>query len=290
MAPSSPIVARWELMLRLRERRKELDVSPATIAKKLRISSGYWSHIEGERNLLSEDKLTSLLELLEFDDDEKRELLQLRTAAKERGWWARYSGIIGPDLMRIIGLEHGAQTIRIYESILIPGLLQTKPYTQALITPSLANVRPAEVDQLVAVRMRRRDRLTEGDPLQLTAIIGETALVQATGGPTVLREQLEHLAAMIDQHPDTLDIRIIPFTSPEGNALGGATFRLLDFDSTKLPTLAWLEAPTSSETSDNPTLVQGLSYAFTQAQNMALDREDSLALIKRSIRTLKSRS
>ncbi|WP_084532383.1 helix-turn-helix domain-containing protein, partial [Nocardia miyunensis] len=224
MAPLSPVVARWELMLRLRERRKDLGVTPATIAKRLHISSGYWAHIEGERNLLSEAKLKQLLPLLEFDQAETQELLDLRLAAKERGWWAQYSGLMGTELMRLYGLEHGAVSIRTFESVVIPGLLQCKSYARALIASSMANVRAAEVDQRVAVRLRRQQRLNGDHPLHLTAVIGQTALVQQTGGPAVLREQLNHLIDAIEQHADTIDLRVIPFDSPEGNVLGGATF------------------------------------------------------------------
>lgn len=287
MAPPSPVVARWELMLRLRERRKELDISPAVIAKKLGISGGYWAHIEGERNLLSEVKLQQLLPMLEFDETEIQELLGLRLAAKERGWWSKYSGLIGGDQMRLYGLEHGAESVRVYESVVIPGLLQCEPYARALIASSLANVRSAEVDQRVAVRMCRQQRLDADDPLQLTVVIGQTAVVQQTGGPEILRQQLNHLIDVIERHPDTVDLRIIPFDSPEGNVLGGATFYLFDFASTWLPTIAWRESAASGATSDDERLLRDLGFAYTQAQAVALDREESLELIRQSAREIK---
>ncbi|WP_327142330.1 Scr1 family TA system antitoxin-like transcriptional regulator [Nocardia sp. NBC_01327] len=290
MAPSSPIVARWELMLRLRERRLELDIGPAAIAKKLRISSGYWSHIEGERNLLSEDKLRVLLHWLEFDDDEKRELLQLRVVARQRAWWSHYSGLFGADQLRLIGLEHGAQTIQTYETVVFPGLLQAEPYARAIIASAVGSVRPAEVDQRVAVRMLRQQRLGGDDPIRLIAVIGQAALVHETGGPEVLRQQLDHIAQLIQQHPDTLDVRVIPFSCREGNALGGATFHLLDFENTRLPTLAWQESAVAGETTDNDIRIRELSYAFGQVQSIALDQESSLNLIRRSARELESRA
>ncbi|WP_249357782.1 helix-turn-helix domain-containing protein [Nocardia cyriacigeorgica] len=282
MAPASPIVARWELMLRLRDRRKELEISPATIAKKLGISSGYWSHIEGERNLLSEDKLRSLLDWFEFDEDEKQELLGLRLTAKERGWWSRYSGMLGPEQLRLIGLEHGAQSLRTFEGVLVPGLLQTERYARALIASTPGNVRPAEVEQRVDVRMQRQRRLDGPDAIHLTAVVGQAALVHRTGGTEVLREQLLSLINLVQKHEENLDLRIIPFESEEGNALGGGTFHLVDFESTKLPTLAWQEAAVSSETSDDDALVRDLSYVYGKAQTMALGRDESLALIERS--------
>ncbi|MFG2185303.1 helix-turn-helix domain-containing protein [Nocardia iowensis] len=119
----SPAVARWELALRLRQRRLELGIGAASITKALEVSPAYWSHIENERNLLPKGKLEQLLDILEIDDTEQNELMELREAARGRGWWTKYTTLFGDLLLRYYGLESGAQTIRTYESVLMPGLL-----------------------------------------------------------------------------------------------------------------------------------------------------------------------
>src|SRR5699024_932925 len=126
MPPVSPTVARWELGLRLRQRREQLGTDVATITQRINFSRNYWSAIENERKILSAEKLRTLLDLYEFDTDEQHELLELREAAKQRGWWSRYSGLFSDELLRLYGLEHGAYGIRTYESLLIPGWLQTE--------------------------------------------------------------------------------------------------------------------------------------------------------------------
>src|SRR5882757_2906322 len=131
------MVASWELVLRLRERRDQVGIEVRNITQALGFSRNYWSAVENERKILSEESLTKVLELLEFDEEERRELLELRGVAKKRGWWTQYSGLLDRELQRLYGLEAGAQSVRTYESLLIPGLLQVPDYARAIMIPDV---------------------------------------------------------------------------------------------------------------------------------------------------------
>src|SRR5262245_37983713 len=120
MALPSPVVAGWELVLRLRERREQVGVEVKHITQALGFSRNYWSAVENERKILSEDQLKKLLKLLEFGADESKDMLSLREIAKDRGWWSTYSGLFDSELQRMFGLEHGAHSLRAYENLLIP--------------------------------------------------------------------------------------------------------------------------------------------------------------------------
>ncbi|WP_405160324.1 helix-turn-helix domain-containing protein [Nocardia sp. NBC_01499] len=288
----SPAVARWELALRLRQRRLELGFGAASITKALDVSPAYWSHIENERNLLPKGKLEQLLDILEIDDSEQNELMELREAARGRGWWTKYTALFGDLLLRYYGLESGAQTIRTYESVLMPGLLQGEEYIRALMVSQVATVPAVEVDQRVEVRLRRQQRLDGDGRVQLTVVIGEAALAQQIGGPEVLYRQLCHLTEVIRTHPDNVDLRVIPFVST-GTILAGSTFHLLDFASPRLPTLAWHESAVFGELyvddmDRKETHVRDLRFLYDRARSLALGREQSLDLIESSAARLKS--
>src|SRR5256885_4692789 len=109
-APPSPVVASWELALRLKRRREELGIEVRTITESLGFSRNYWSAVENERKILSPESLARIIELFEFGDEEKLELLELRAAAKERGWWSRYSALFDNEIQRLFGLEQGARS------------------------------------------------------------------------------------------------------------------------------------------------------------------------------------
>jgi transcriptional regulator with XRE-family HTH domain len=285
-ASPSPVVASWELALRLKRRRGQLGVEVRTITEALGFSRNYWSAVENERKILSLESLTRIIELFEFDEEEKEELLALRAAAKERGWWTRYSALFDDEIQRLFGLEQGARNVRDYENLLIPGLLQTADYTRAIMTPDVT-MRRVEVDQRVEARLRRQVRLTdENDPFTFTAVISEAALRQQIGGPRVLRGQLAHLASLIEQHPESLDIRVIPFTATACGLFGGATVVLIDFGNPRLPTLAWQETVTTWGIIDDPTQVRNLTTTFQDAYRRALGGPESLSLIHRYTKEL----
>ncbi|WP_280491979.1 helix-turn-helix domain-containing protein [Nocardia asiatica] len=284
MAPQSPTVARWELKLRLTRLREGAGLDDAEVMKAAEISRPYWSQVFNATRMLSEEKLRTLAQAYGCDPAEQQELVKLRAIATEkRGWWMKFPALIRPEMQRLYGLEYGAQSIRCYNALLIPGLLQSEGYARAIIAANTM-IRPFEVDQHLAVRMQRQSRLTDEDPLHITAAFSQAALIQQTGGPDVLRGQLKHLITLIEEHPDTVEIRVIPFTATEGTALGGSTFHLLDFGTPQLPTLGWSETATQANVVEDESEVSGLTYAFAQVLTQTLSTADSLALIKEAAR------
>ncbi|MFG1790725.1 helix-turn-helix domain-containing protein [Nocardia sp. NPDC049149] len=278
MAPVSPTVARWELVLRLRELREQRGFDSAGFAKRVGFTPANWSHVEKGRRVLTTNTIGPVLELLEVGAEEREELVALLDASKERGWWTKASALIGPELQRLYGMESGAQSIRSYDSLIVPGLLQTEDYARALISADVM-IRPVQVEQLVAIRMRRQQRLRDAEPVELTAVIGEGTLRQQTGGGEVLRGQLTHLATLIDEL-DTVEVRVIPFAAPAGAVLGGSSFHLIDFAGARLPTFGWAESAVFGGAVDDPDLVRDLSFAYVRAQEQSLDRDESSSLIR----------
>ncbi|MFI1915057.1 DUF5753 domain-containing protein [Nocardia sp. NPDC020380] len=280
MARTSPTVAGWELMLRIREQSKAVGVKATAIQKALDISAAYWSQVANYRGVFTDDKLRILMDLLEFEPDEQAELLELRAVARQRGWWTEYSALFDTDQTRFYGLEDGAQRIRSVEGGVIPGLLQTEDYIRGLMSSVVYTARPTEVHQRVRARLRRQARLSGAHALQLSVIIGQAALMQEVGGPAVQQNQLRHLIELAGKHADNLEIRVVPFNARGSIAgLNAATYHLLDFDSARLPPLGWIETAIYGEVIDDPKKVEALDYLFSQLQTIALGPEDSLSLI-----------
>lgn len=281
MAPASPTVARWEFALRLRRRRKELGLKVKTISERLGFSRNYWSLVENERAILTEVKLEALADLLKFDDGEVQELLELRKTAGQRGWWESHSHLFDEEQLRFFGLEHGARSVRGYEALLIMGLLQTEEYARAVIEahPAVSRV---SVTERVQVRLRRQQRLMGTEPLRLTAVMSEAALMQQIGGVQILRRQLLHILDTAEGFPELVEIRVLPFTANPGGMIGASTLHLLDFDSPRLPALAWQESSTTIGVIENQESLQELGVSYTQALDASLDRRDSLDLIQRT--------
>lgn len=279
MAPMSPTVARWELYERLRRRQTDLGLIGTKIAKQLGYAPNYWYKIERDRMVLPEQKHEALLDLLEIDGKERKKLIELRGQAKTRGWWDEYAGLFNPEQTRLWGLEYGAEEISSFESVLIPGLLQTEDYARSLISGDQVKVRRPEVRRRVQARMKRQERIGGDDPVRLNVVISEAALHQQIGGVDVLHAQLEHLIEVITTH-DTVQVQILPFTSCNGPSLGGAAFHILDFPGDQAPPLGWHESVVVAEVIDDPTMIETLAAAFGAAAQASLSREDSLTRIR----------
>ncbi|NKY49175.1 Scr1 family TA system antitoxin-like transcriptional regulator [Nocardia vermiculata] len=159
MSRTSPTVAGWELMLRIREQSKTLGVTATKIQRALGISAAYWSQVTHFQGVLTEEKLRPLLDLLEFEPDEQRELMALRELAKGKGWWDEYSALFDDEQSRFYGLEDGACRIRSVDNGVVPGLLQTEDYVRALVSSVGATGRPTEANQRVRARLQRQRRL-----------------------------------------------------------------------------------------------------------------------------------
>lgn len=286
MPPSSPTVASWELGLRLKEARDQLDWRGTAAAETLGVSQNYLSDIEHGKRKISAEKLIQLMNTYEIANPEREELLALRITSEGNGWWMRYKGLLAPDLLRLLGCEHGAQEMHIYEGAMVTGLLQTERYSRAIHNGDGANLRTSDVERRVAVRLQRQERLGDPDPLRVSVLMTETALRQQVGGPTVLAEQLNHLLTLMDKHANTLDLRIIPFTADSYGAIGSSTFHLLTFPGPHLRRLAWQETVTWLQLIDSAERIHQYSLAFNEALGRAADREESKRIIKQALEVL----
>jgi hypothetical protein len=160
----------------------------------------------------------------------------------------------------------------------VPGLLQTADYARAIFASSAVPRSESRVATQVAVRTIRQERLTSADhPLELAAIIDESVLYRAIGGPDVLRAQLHHLAERAQLPLVTL--QVLPATT-FGRALTGSGFTVLSFDGLGEPEIVYVEHALGTVRLEKEADVARASLAFDRFRSHALSPDDSLALIK----------
>jgi transcriptional regulator with XRE-family HTH domain len=284
VAPASSTVARWELARRLTARRKSLGIDHKTIARRLDFTRNYWSAVENERTLLSQEKLEEVIDLFEFDDEAADELRELRELGRSRGWWQAYGNSYDENGLRLIALEYGASQIREYESMAVPGLLQTEEYARTIIAvdPSMSQV---DIEDAVDVRMRRQERLHDDDPVDLSVLVSEAALVQRWGSLDVHLAQLDHLLSLSSQ--ENIQFRILPFEAPPGTIANSSTLVLYSFDSKYLPTVAFQEVVRLLD-----PVYQGdpdfrrLELCWNEGRRRAMSPEESRSRIESIVRDL----
>jgi transcriptional regulator with XRE-family HTH domain len=281
VSPSiSPVAAHWELVVRIRERREQLGIKVEDIKSRLGFSRNYWSIIENEHKLIPEKTLRRVFDILELADEDRQQLLELRETAAEPGWWSEHSKLFDRNVQRMLGLEHAAQRIRGYETILVPGLLQTADYARTIMR-SDTTIRDVEVKQRVNVRLRRQQLLNGNPPLQLTVIISEAVLRQQIGGIDVHREQLDHLLELSERYVNNVEIRVLPFVTAESNLFGAGTLALLDFHSPRLPRIAWHETVSAWGFISDPEKIRDLDMAFDETLKSTMGRAETTKMVER---------
>lgn len=138
-------------------------------------------------------------------------ILNLVRQSRERGWWWQYRDVLTDTYATYIGTEYGAEVVRNYEPLFIPGMLQTESYARALIAGLAPDMAADVVDRLITVRALRQQRLTAAEaPVTLFAIIGEAALRSCVGDAQVMADQLAHLLKCMGMRNVTL--QVLPFS------------------------------------------------------------------------------
>lgn len=107
-------------------------------------------------------------------------------------------------------VEAGADSVRNFENVLIPGLLQTPAYARAMLSERLTDITSVDdVDAAVAVRMQRQQILYRSGK-HFHFVITEAALRYLLCPPDVMAGQLDRLVALSTL--TTVRFGIIPFS------------------------------------------------------------------------------
>lgn len=201
-----PTVRLRRLAAELRRLRADAGVSREQVAEQTGVNEGTLYRIETARARPQRRTLMALLDLYEVTGSLREDLLDIAKTADGQGWLRSYHAELPEEYAAYISFEAEARAVRNYESLFIPGLLQTEDYARAVISGTLPMATHTEVEQRVRARMERQERLTADNPLNLWAILDEAAIRRMVGGKAVMRAQLAHLVAITEQPNVTLQV------------------------------------------------------------------------------------
>jgi transcriptional regulator with XRE-family HTH domain len=190
-------------------------------------SSSKLSRIELGKTGLKPADLQSLLDLYNVTSARRAELTALAEESRKSGAIPAATARIPEEQIAFLEAEAEAASIRIWEPQVVPGLFQEEGYIRALFTAWATRfaLRSADVNSRVETRRLRQELLTSDSPPEVSAVIDESVLRRRFGAPSVMREQLEHLAAISDL--PNVQIRILPLDGEHMITTGG--FNYLSF-------------------------------------------------------------
>lgn len=277
---SSPTVWRRWLAFELARLRREAGLDQKDVAKALRCTVGKVSYYEtAERPVVLRDLDEVLLPLYNVPQDRWPQYLQAAKDSRQKGWWERYdTSTLRTWFSPFVGLEQGASRIRIYEAQLIPGLLQTKDYAESIVRRGTAERAEPDIARFVELRMTRQSVLhREPNPLRLWAVLDEAALRRVVGNPTVMKDQLLHLAEMA-RHPE-ITVQVVPYANGAYPGMTGR-FQILDFPWSADPGVAYIEHRAGALYLEEPHEIEAHTVAFEHTCVLALPPDDSATMIR----------
>ncbi|GGM39197.1 transcriptional regulator [Micromonospora sonchi] len=237
-------------------------------AKVIRIEQGHSG--------VAVDGLRKLLDLYAASPEERDTLGGLARQARQKGWWSSYGDVLHDDY---VGFEAEATSISTFQSLYIPGLLQTEQYARAIVHAGRTPANPDEVDRVIAARQARKVLLTRDVPPKLWIVLDEAAVRRVVGGAEVMRAQLTRVIEAC-QLP-TVEIQVLPFVAGAHASMGGA-FTILDYAQPALdPTIVYVDNDTNTLLLEEDQQVTRYKLVFDHLRAKALDPDQSAKFLVR---------
>ena len=212
--------------------------------------------------------IRDLIRIYGIEGAEAEEIEDLAIRARARPWWREYPEIFEGEFP---GYENDATTIRVFMPLVLPGLLQTPAYTEALMRSGPRP--PAYRRKAVDSRLRRQEILDrkDGSAPMVSAVITEASLLYRWGLREDRREQIEHLVTLSVRRNVRLHIQRFEDGPPTGIVSMVNIFGFRDDE----PSLVFVETDYSVEEVSTSESVQGYIESFERARDAALEPADT---------------
>lgn len=271
----NPTVRRRRLGQELRRLREAKGMTAEEVAERLLVSQSKISRLENGRRSISQRDVRDLCGVYEVEDQRMVDsLMEMAKDSRQQGWWHAFGDV---PYSVYIGLETDAASLRVYDPQVIPGLLQTRPYAEALITGALPETASSDIENRVQVRLRRQERITAlENPLRLWTVLDEAALRRIVGNKLLMREQLESLVEQ-SQLPH-VTVQVIPFDMGAHPGLNGQ-YAILEFPDAADSSVVYIEGVTSDLYLEKAADVQKYSVMYEHLRAQALNVDQSRQFI-----------
>jgi len=215
--------------------------------------------------------------------EKSAELEDLTRRASARPWWRGYEDVFGKG-NEFPGFENDAARISLYMPLLVPGLLQSPAYIEALLRVGLWSGQWRE--RALEARLRRQRILnrTDGTAPRLVAVITEASLLYQWGSRDDRRAQIAHLATM-SRRPH-VELRLLRFAG--GHHPGMLSqINLFDFPDDDDPSVVYLENDVGIQEVTKADDVTNYTTIFGQIREAALPTTATTTYLEKLARTVR---
>lgn len=289
MSTDRPAVARRRVRMALRSAREAKQLTQGQVAEAMDWSLSKVMRIEkGDVNVSPADLQVLLNHLGVNEPAEVKRLMDDARISRKARWTADplERMHLTDALVQLMEFEQEATVIRQYASVIVPGLLQTPNYAEAVLNSF--GLDEEEVTARKNARQRRRERVLERpNPPDDLLILDESVLLRQVGGPTVMAEQLSFIVSLMEEK-SSVEVRVVPFAGESTIAVLGP-FTLVDLRGDDNAVL-YRESLLKDEIIDTPSDIRRHRELFERLWKHALKGKPCIDLIKsRAADMVKSR-
>ena len=278
---SSAQAARAAVARRLRDNRKTADLTVVELADRCGWHHAKTSRIENARTAPSAGDIRAWCRATSTENQAADLIAQSLTAESMYTEWRHQMRTGLRDLQNSSKrLFQTTELFRVYSCSLVPGLLQTVGYAEAILRTSAAFQELAVDDSTEAARARLdRSRVIYESGHRFLLVMEEAVLHHQMGDADTMAAQLGNL--LTAGALPAVSLGIIPASTPGRAQWPRETFHVYD------DRLVSVELVTAQVRMNQPSEVRQYLKAFEQLRSMAVYGADARALIVRAIDALR---
>jgi transcriptional regulator with XRE-family HTH domain len=272
-----PQMQRRRLRVELRQLRKEAGLRQQDVASSMDWSSSKLIRIENGSVRVAPSDVRLLLAHYGVTDPGRIEELVGMARRARTDPWGDMRGVYSSEWITYFGLESSATSIRHYEPIYVPGLLQTEEYARAIFRVEGHSHDAA--DRMWEGRHRRQDLHDRQQPPEMSFVLDEAVVRRHVGGQSVMRRQWERLRTL--SRLPHITLQVLPFAAGEYDSIG-RSFILLEFADPNDDDIVYIEQAATVRP-DSVEATATFADAFWDQQSKALTPDDTMRLLERLI-------
>lgn len=268
---------------KLRNLREEAGLNIETVASHLGVSKSVVYRQETGYTATSVADCNAYLNLYGIQDQATiTRMLELARACRVRGWWFDYSETAGEEHVNLADIEDLSTEFRTANLTGFHALLETGDFAEATLEASRAVLGlDFHMDDVLALRHKRRLVLERDNAPKVWAIVGEASLKLEFPDPSIMLGQVNHLMDLMDR--PNISIQILPASSL-GNLVVEGFLSVMGFDGTPDGSVVH----TYRSFSDHPDQVKKDLHRFTYMQTHALSQAETRNKFEQIAATLRA--
>jgi transcriptional regulator with XRE-family HTH domain len=185
-------------------------------------------------------------------------------------------GKFPPGFGQYLEIEETAATLRYWDPLVVPGMLQTEGYAREVMTGTGIGDTEERITEFVGLRMERQAVLEREDPPQVCVILSLGSLRYEIGSRDVMRGQLEHLIKVA--HRPNVALHVVPAGAGAHPGLLGSLV-IAGFAGRDRQDVAYLETPLAGWLLEEPEEVARVILLYDTLRGETLPQKASAELL-----------